>query len=126
SGVVPAPECREAFTKLKMSKTLKYITFKINDKKTEIIVDKESSDANYETFLTDLPPHACKWAVYDFEFTEDGSPRNKLCFFSWSPDTAPIRAKMVHAASKDALRKTLDGIGADIQGTDSVEVSFEA
>ena len=43
-----------------------------------------------------------------------------------SPDNAPIRAKMVHASSKDALRKSLDGIGSEIQGTDYTEVSYES
>jgi Cofilin/tropomyosin-type actin-binding protein len=33
---------------------------------------------------------------------------------------------MVYASSKDALRKALDGVALEIQGTDSSEVSLEA
>jgi len=67
-----------------MSKTLKYITFKLSDNKKEIVVDNKSTDTNYDNFLNDLPSDGCKWAVYDFEYKlEDGSLRNKLCFFSW-------------------------------------------
>lgn len=126
SGVTSAPECLEKFAQLKMSKSLKYILFKLNDTRTQIVVDKTSENPDYDEFLDNLPGDGCKWAVYDFHYTlEDGSQRNKLCFFSWSPDNAPIRAKMVHASSKDALRRSLDGIGVEIQGTDPTEVAYE-
>jgi len=67
-----------------MSKNLKYITFQLSDDKKAIVVGKTSSDADYETFLKELRPDACKWAVYDFSYKlDDGSQRNKLVFFSW-------------------------------------------
>ncbi|KIK38246.1 hypothetical protein CY34DRAFT_809543 [Suillus luteus UH-Slu-Lm8-n1] len=126
SGVIAAPTCLQTFQELKMSKSLKYILFKLNDTRTQIVVDKTSENPDYEEFVTNLPADGCRWAVYDFSYKlEDGSQRNKLCFFSWSPDTAPIRAKMVHASSKDALRKSLDGISVEIQGTDQTEVAYE-
>lgn len=43
-----------------------------------------------------------------------------------SPDNARIKNKMVFASSKDALRRSLDGIGAEVQATDYDEVSDEA
>ncbi|KAG2361592.1 cofilin [Suillus spraguei] len=126
SGVVAASECLAKFNDLKMKKSLKYILFKLNDSRTEIVIDKTSESSDYEEFLRNLPADGCRWAVYDFNYTlEDGSHRNKVCFFSWSPDNAPVRAKMVHASSKDALRKSLDGISVEIQGTDSTEVAYE-
>jgi cofilin len=67
-----------------MSKTLKYITFRLSDDKKEIVVDGRSSNPDYEEFLKQLPENDCRWAVYDFAYKlEDGSQRNKLCFFSW-------------------------------------------
>ncbi len=42
-----------------------------------------------------------------------------------APDTAKIKQKMVYAASKDALRRKLDGIYTEIQCTDLAEVSHE-
>jgi len=84
SGVVSAAECQEAFKELKMNKSLKYILFKLNDKRTEIVVDQKSTDSDYERFLNKFPADGCRWAVYDFHYKlEDGSQRNKLCFFSW-------------------------------------------
>ncbi len=37
-----------------------------------------------------------------------------------------MKQKMLYASSKDAIRKKLVGIGAEIQGTDLSEVSYEA
>ena len=46
--------------------------------------------------------------------------------FLRSPDTAKIKQKMVYASSKDAIRKKLNGIGVEVQGTDHSEISFES
>jgi len=108
-----------------LKKQLKYIIFTLNNTKTEVVVLKTSQSTDYEKFLSDLPETECRWAIYDFEYDNGEGKRNKLLFYSWSPDTSRIKEKMVYAASKDALRKALDGIAAEIQGTDSSEVSFE-
>jgi cofilin len=44
----------------------------------------------------------------------------------WSPDTAPIKSKMVYASSKETIKRAFNGIGVEIQGTDYAEVSYEA
>lgn len=49
-----------------------------------------------------------------------------LCIYSRAPDTSKVKQKMLYASSKDAIRKKLVGIGAEIQGTDLSEVSYEA
>ncbi|EPQ51060.1 actin depolymerizing factor, partial [Gloeophyllum trabeum ATCC 11539] len=126
SGVGVNPECLEAYQELKLRKTMKYIIFNLNKDNTEIIVEKKSDSSNYEEFLADLPENECRWAVYDFEYEkEGGGKRNKLCFIAWSPDDSKIKQKMLFASSKDALRKTLVGIAAEIQGTDPSEVAQE-
>ena len=43
----------------------------------------------------------------------------------WSPDTAPIKSKMVYASSKDSIKRSFNGIGTEIQGTDYAEGSYE-
>jgi len=110
-----------------LGKKSKYIIYGLNDLRTEVVVLKTSPSRDYTEFLADLPKVSCRWAVYDFEFDkgEGDGKRNKLLFYSWSPDDSKIKEKMVYAASKDALRKTLDGIAFEIQGTDDAEVSFE-
>ncbi|KAI0051273.1 hypothetical protein FA95DRAFT_1580674 [Auriscalpium vulgare] len=127
SGVAVNSECLDTFQELKLGKKLKYIIYAVSKDKTEIVVVKTSKSADYDEFIADLPEDDCRWAVYDFEFEkEGGGKRNKICFYSWAPDDAKIKAKMLFASSKDALRRALVGIAAEIQGTDYSEVAYES
>ncbi|TKY88638.1 hypothetical protein EX895_002269 [Sporisorium graminicola] len=126
SGVKVSQECLDKFQELKLGKKIKYIIYSLNDKNTEIIVQNTSTSTSYDDFLAELPPTECRYAIYDFEYEKaDAGKRNKICFFSWSPDDAKIKPKMVFASSKDALRKALVGISTEIQGTDFSEVSYD-
>ncbi|KAG0275144.1 cofilin [Linnemannia exigua] len=126
SGVKVHQKCIDTFLELKLQKTHKYIIYKITDDLNSVEVVKTSNEADYDTFLSELPSEDCRWAVYDFAFkTADGGDRNKIVFFSWSPDSAKIKPKMLYASSKEGLRKVLNGLAAEIQGTDYDEVSYD-
>ncbi|KAF7298852.1 putative actin cross-linking [Mycena indigotica] len=126
SGVTVNPDCLDQFSVLKLKKTFKYIIFALNKENTEIVVEKTSASQDYEEFIKDLPETECRWAIYDLEFEkEGGGKRNKIVFYSWSPDDAKVRAKMVAASSKDALRRSLVGIAVEVQGTDFSEIAYE-
>lgn len=43
-----------------------------------------------------------------------------------SPDDAKIKSKMLYASSREALRRALVGIAAEIQGTEFSEVAYES
>jgi len=126
SGVGLNPKCLEVYQELKTRKKFKYIIYTLNETNTEIIVDKTGEESDYESFVEKLPPNECRYAVYDFEYEKEGGKRNKITFYSWAPGDAKIKSRMVFASSKDALRRALVGVGAEIQGTDSDEVSHES
>ncbi|KAG7088190.1 cofilin [Marasmius oreades] len=126
SGVTVHQDCITMYQELKLRKKYKYIIYNLNKDRTEITVEKTSDSGQYDDFLQELPEGECRWAVFDFEFEKDGGSRNKLCFFAWAPDDAKIKQKMVFASSKDALRRALEGIAVEIQGTDPSEVSYES
>lgn len=44
--------------------------------------------------------------------------RTKITFISWIPDEANIRLKMVYSSSKDALKRSLNGIAGEVQAND--------
>ncbi|KAI9179135.1 cofilin [Blastocladiella emersonii ATCC 22665] len=124
TGIAVADNCIDVFTDLKLGKKLAYIVYKLNDSMTEIVVEKTApAGTAYDAFLADLPAADCRYAVFDFEFEHpEGGIRNKIIFVSWAPDEARVRSKMVYAGSRDALRRKLVGIHAEIQGTDLSEV----
>lgn len=110
-----------------MGRKYTYIIYKLNDAKTEIVVEKTSSDLDYDAFLADLPEDDCRYAVYnlEYELPNGEGKRDKIIFFLWVSDNALVRSKMVYASSKDLLKRSLNGIAADIQGTDFSEVLYE-
>merc|ERR1711974_509190 len=127
TGVAIQDACVDKFQELKLGKNTRYLMYKINDTHTEIIVEKVAgSSETYDSFVSQLPQDDCRYAVYDFEFeTPDGGKRNKILFISWSPDSSKIKSKMLYAASKDAFRKKLVGIGNEVQATDMSEIDYQ-
>ncbi|EDO15764.1 hypothetical protein Kpol_1049p22 [Vanderwaltozyma polyspora DSM 70294] len=127
NSVAVADESLAAFNDLKLGKKYKFILYGLNDDKTQIVVKETSAEPSYDVFLEKLPENECLYAVYDFEYEVGAGEgkRSKIVFLTWSPDTAPVRSKMVYASSKDALRRALNGIASDVQGTDFSEVAYE-
>ncbi|KAJ3025466.1 UNVERIFIED_CONTAM: cofilin [Siphonaria sp. JEL0065] len=134
SGVTAINEVVTQFEELKLRRKYAFIVYKIDGSSivTDLALEKEAADklgseATYEKFISLLPESEGRYGVYDFEF-DNGSEgiRNKLVFFLWAPDTAPIKARMVYASSKQAIRQRLDGINIEIQATDFSELAHEA
>jgi len=129
SGVAVNDACLDIFQELKLRKKYKYILYKLSDDRKEIVLEsavESSSGATYDDFVASLPAEDCRYAIYDFEYEKPGEGiRNKICFITWSPDTAKIKSKMVYASSKDAIRKKLVGFAVEVQGTDFSEVDYE-
>ena len=130
SGVTVDDRCLQVFQELKLKKAFSYIVYKLSDDYTTIEVEKlaeADEDVTYDDFVDNLPESDCRYAIYDMHYQKSAQEgmRSKICFFSWSPDSARIKHKMLYASSKDALRKRLMGVGTEIQGTDMDEISFE-
>jgi len=138
SGVSITPDCVSSFNELKLGKgTIKYIIYKLNETSTEIVVEETSKDPDWEVFRQKLINAKTKdkrgnegvgprYAVYDFEYelASGEGKRSKITFIAWSPDNAGIQAKMVYASSKDALKRTLNGIAAELQANDGDDIEY--
>ncbi|KAF3931104.1 Cofilin [Dactylellina cionopaga] len=124
ASITVSQESVDAYLDLKQNKS-RYILLRVSDKLTEIVLEKTvplSAGSKYNDFLADLAWTECKFAVYNFEYDFEGSHRSKIVFFHWAPESSKVRDKMVYASSKDALKKALEGIEVEIQGTDKSEV----
>ncbi|KAL2236428.1 UNVERIFIED_CONTAM: Actin-depolymerizing factor [Sesamum indicum] len=112
---------------LKKKKAHRYVIFKIDEKKNEVVVEKTGGSAeNYDDFAESLPEDDCRYAVYDFDFvTSENCQKSKIFFIAWSPAISRIRAKMLYATSKDSVKRALDGVHYEIQATDPTEMDLE-
>merc|ERR1719188_2916540 len=103
-----------------MKKDLRFVTFKIQDKKMIVPDVKGPIEKSYEDFVKELPEDQPRYALCDIDYeTADGRSQNKLVFFYWSPDDkTPIKEKMIYASSKDAIKKKLTGVMVEVQAND--------
>jgi cofilin len=138
SGVSVAPECISKFNELKLGKDIKWIIYKISDDWKEIVVEETSTDADFNTFREKLLNAKSKdrrgkegiggrYAVFDVEYDlESGEgKRSKITFISWCPDDAPQYPRMMYSSSKEAIKRALNGLAADIQANDADDIEFD-
>ncbi|KAH7517372.1 hypothetical protein FEM48_Zijuj09G0056600 [Ziziphus jujuba var. spinosa] len=120
-------QCKNAFMELQRKKVHRYVIFKVDEKKKEVVVEKTGGrPESYDVFTAALPENDCRYAVYDFDFvTSENCQKSKIFFIAWAPSTARIRAKVLYATSKDRFRRELDGIHYEIQATDPTEMDLE-
>lgn len=80
-----ADESKHTFMELKRKKGYRYVIFKIDEKKNEVVVDKTGGPAqDYHDFAESLPQNDCRYAVYDFDFvTTDKCRKSKIFFIAW-------------------------------------------
>jgi len=127
SGVSVEDAVVTKYQELKLGHAYRYCFFKLNDNNSAVVVDKQApTSATYDDFVKELPPNACRYAIYDFEYdSDDGRKSDKIIFVLWAPDSAKIKEKMLYTSSKDAVRKKLVGVGTEIQATDLGEIDRE-
>ncbi|GMP46366.1 hypothetical protein CsSME_00014558 [Camellia sinensis var. sinensis] len=87
---------KSTYLELQRKKVYRYVIFKIDEKKKEVVVEKTGE-----------------------------LPKSKIFFIAWSPAVSRIRAKMLYATSKDRFRRELEGIRYEIQATDPTEMDLE-
>ncbi|KAF2128599.1 hypothetical protein P153DRAFT_40935 [Dothidotthia symphoricarpi CBS 119687] len=138
SGVSVSPECITAFNELKLGKSTKWIIYKISDDWKEIVLEESSKESDYNVFREKLLSAKSKdrrgkegmggrYAVYDVEYelaNGEGS-RSKITFISWTPDDMSIHPKMMYSSSKEAIKRALNGLAADIQANDADDIEWE-
>ncbi|GFP99599.1 actin-depolymerizing factor 6 [Phtheirospermum japonicum] len=122
-----ADDSENTFLELKKKKVHRYVIFKIDENKNEVVVEKTGGPAeSYDNFTKSLPENDCRYAVYDFDFvTSENCQKSKIFFFAWSPATSRIRAKMLYAMCRGSFKRSLDGIHYEIQATDPTEMDLE-
>lgn len=78
-------ESKSTFMELQRKKVHRYVIYKIDEKKKEVVVEKTGgAGESYDEFTASLPENDCRYAVYDFDFvTEDNCQKSKIFFIAW-------------------------------------------
>lgn len=132
SGVAVQPDCITIFNDIKLGHKFRYIVYSLTDDLTQIRVLKTAPPAAvYDDFVEDLKEaetlRQCRYGIFDAQYQlSDGQQRSKLVFFLWSPEDATVKQKMLYTSSKDALKKSLRGIGKEIQACDYGDLAWSS
>jgi len=128
SGVKIENDCVDAYLQVKNNKA-KCCIFRISDDMKTIQIAEDSQlkfkrgqqdPEQFKQFKGMFPDNACRYGVFHSIIALEGSDgikseRDRIVFISWAPDTAKIKAKMLHSSSKDAIKKAFEGIGIEFQ-----------
>ena len=124
-------EASKMFQEFKLSNKIKYVIFKMDKDYTQVVLEKvkETKGTTYEDFSNEFknfPPQECRFAVCHFDWeTENSGKRSKICFFTWCPETAKLKEKMVYTSSHAFLKNHFDGVAFKIQANDLSDVDYE-
>ncbi|KAH0791005.1 putative actophorin [Histomonas meleagridis] len=127
TGIKVHDDCMPVFNDFKIGHKYSYVLFTFSDDERFIIVDKTGpKGSTYDDFLADLPERDVRFAVYDYDFTnDDGNLRNRLIFVSWVPNAAPARKKMISASTRISFKNALPGVGPSIQANNLADLNEE-
>ena len=64
----------------------------------------------YQHFVKMLPADDCRYALYDATYETTLGKKEELVFIFWGPESAPLKSKMMYAASVDAIQKEFSGL----------------
>lgn len=78
-------DSKNTFMELQRKKVHRYVIFKVDEKKREVVVEKIGGPAeSYDDFVASLPENDCRYAVYDFDFvTSENCQKSKIFFIAW-------------------------------------------
>mmetsp|Transcript_41615 Transcript_41615/g.54814 ORF Transcript_41615/g.54814 Transcript_41615/m.54814 type:complete len:145 (-) Transcript_41615:73-507(-) len=125
SGITAHEECVLAYNTFKLQNSTKgekfrYIIFRIKDEKIKI--DKKGAHTEtWEDFVDALAAEEKDGAygICDFHTTNlEGRQFDKIIFVQWTPDTLPVRSKMLYGSTCEAFKGELgNGIAHAIQAS---------
>ncbi|KAJ3427708.1 cofilin/actin-depolymerizing factor homolog-related [Anaeramoeba flamelloides] len=116
TGILPTNECIEQFHEFKFSKEDRFIIYKMDEKLTQIEVEKRGTKKeSFEEFYNQLPRDDCRYICYHYDFDVNGQQRSKLIFIGWIPSTSKLKNKMIYATTLLSFKNKLRGIGISLQ-----------
>eukprot|EP01125_Pyxidicula_operculata_P015490 TRINITY_DN525_c0_g1_i1.p1 TRINITY_DN525_c0_g1~~TRINITY_DN525_c0_g1_i1.p1 ORF type:complete len:140 (+),score=33.80 TRINITY_DN525_c0_g1_i1:121-540(+) len=127
AGVSISQSCISDFESFKKDKsTDSFIVFRMNDKLSQVIVDKKGEASTYDDFIKEFQDKTCSYIVRKIKYSNgsDGD-RVKIVFYLWTPSSASLKHKMVFAATSANFKRSLMGVQTEIQAGDVSSLNLQ-
>lgn len=92
SGILVDDGVVTEWNNMKLKHKYNFMTFSVFEDKVIVVDDKGKK--SYDDFVSLFDAQHCKYAVVEVPGT------TKLVFVLWAPDNAPVKEKMIYAASR--------------------------
>lgn len=132
SGIHVTDKCIKAYEEVSQRK-FSIVVLKVNGDMTEVEVDKrvpvfsDNIEGDWLAFTKTLPHNDCRFVIADFVWRDTPTvTKSKLCLIFWSPESSPIKSKMVYASSKSAVTDKAVGLQRSIQVSEYEEMSYKS
>lgn len=127
TGITASSECIQEHNEMRMKKKHGFLIFKINDEKTEIVIDKfGETGSKFADFAKELPPNECRYGVFPLSFEIPGEGiRIKNLFVLWAPETAKVPQKMLYASTAQAFKTQLPDLQATLEVHSPDQLTFD-
>mmetsp|Transcript_45125 Transcript_45125/g.84212 ORF Transcript_45125/g.84212 Transcript_45125/m.84212 type:complete len:154 (-) Transcript_45125:78-539(-) len=134
SGITATPESIEFYNQFKLQRNSKsvpvkyrYVIYRIvnNDQNIDV-VEKGDWETPWDDFVDNLSSAKDEkgkplgaYAVFDMEFeTLDGREQQKLVFVAYTPDSLPVKQRMLYGSTRESFKSELgSGIHYTVQAS---------
>jgi hypothetical protein len=132
--------CKEAYNRVRRSNTgIRWVMFGFDQKMSWVTPSYEGmSTEDYQQdwidFVAALPPKAACYALYNFEYEDQGGGgyaqegadvmKNKMVLFAWADNKCKVKAKMVSASSQSGIKAFCRGC-MDMGVHDKADMEYE-
>lgn len=115
--------CLAEYQAMMMHKKYRYIIYHNMDNKSIEIEMTGERDESFEDFVKNLPDNDARFCVFDYHIAmPDGRINDKIVYIFWCPDNAPVKVRMVSAATNLFFQNKIPAIAVALQCNDYSEL----
>eukprot|EP01113_Clastostelium_recurvatum_P028157 TRINITY_DN3408_c0_g1_i5.p1 TRINITY_DN3408_c0_g1~~TRINITY_DN3408_c0_g1_i5.p1 ORF type:complete len:165 (-),score=21.52 TRINITY_DN3408_c0_g1_i5:86-580(-) len=126
-------ECVQMYRYIQRGQRYRWITFKLNDDQTSIVVDcVGDTHSSFSSFMDSLPSQETRWCLFDIQFRSLDTTRSKLMFITWVPSTIrrdtlkeTARVKFNGVFWSSTLKKEMPAVVCSYQASDASDLAWD-
>mmetsp|Transcript_2652 Transcript_2652/g.2999 ORF Transcript_2652/g.2999 Transcript_2652/m.2999 type:complete len:148 (+) Transcript_2652:208-651(+) len=136
SGIHALPEAVAFYNNFKLQRHRKgaekhrYVIYRIvNDDKNIDVAEKGAWESSWDDFVDKLANAEGQggYGIFDYDIKVGDRALEKVVFVAYSPDTLPIRQRMLYGATRESFKSELgDGLSLVIQASSLDELEQES
>lgn len=124
STIAVEDSCIDAFNKLKISRHVTTVLYRLNDGLNTLALDFEGN-LTHDELLKALPSDP-RFVAHELCFADqDGSRREAIVLIHWSPQGTSPEQEAAYSACYSALKNHLDGVDISVEAASRSDLAYD-